>query len=647
MGVGYDRAALVASIAALLLVYLAGYVTGSLLVRPTADRTLSFALVRTVAGLFLSATALLLSLRLTLPWFVVPLAVFLLAVALGRGSAFTPPHMQMRLAPDSQITSLVHAAMTGIVAVLLFAPIVISAFRMAPGTFPPVFYNVDVPYFLEKVHALIGADAYPPGSLSVLGGQRPYHFGLHAVAALIAQGSGMYPHHALFLVVVPLLAAGTVAAALVFVRGLGSPLPLVIGASLVLVSVPTLWYDFWLVVVPRLREAWAEGSLDAVWALTTGWEMWGTTSNIQNLGSHFIALAGVATMITASRTGWTLPVFLFGSAFLFKSPAGIALLAGLGLAQAARVLGERTLAPLAPVAGAALVFGGVYATFWLLPGLPAELTAIWSPLFHVAYVSSHGGLGWFAADLAWLLLPALVVVTIRPPVTDTRSLQLLAFALAPFVVVNSLRLVDLRRDYGISSMNEDDWRQVVMPVPVLLHACVVSLLAARWAALRTSMRAIVACLVALSVGPPALVAARYASVLLTTPTRGHEYADNGALGAALAVIPVEGTLVVTNDLRYPADDFDRDNLQMQIPALFGHQAFAVNYFYEAYPFSPERQRLQRLLQGPDWTPAINDAAREHGWTHLLVRNDVVHPQPNPLERVFDNGIYSVYTFRMP
>ena len=32
---------------------------------------------------------------------------------------------------------------------------------MAPGTFPPVFYNVDTPYSLEKVHALVARYEWP------------------------------------------------------------------------------------------------------------------------------------------------------------------------------------------------------------------------------------------------------------------------------------------------------------------------------------------------------------------------------------------------------------------------------------------------------------------------------------------------------
>jgi len=147
-----------------------------------------------------------------------------------------------------------------------------------------------------------------------------------------------------------------------------------------------------------------------------------------------------------------------------------------------------------------------------------------------------------------------------------------------------------------------------------------------------------------AVTPALTAAARYADVLVEQPARAHEFTDNRAIAQALAVIPVKASILVTNDLRYPADDFRREGLQMQVVSLFGHQAFAVNYMYEAYPFSGDRRRLQRLLEAPDWTPAIHEAARTHHWTHLLIRKDFPHPQRIPLEQIFDGELYSVFRF---
>ena len=80
---------------------------------------------------------------------------------------------------------------------------------------------------------------------------------------------------------------------------------------------------------------------------------------------------------------------------------------------------------------------------------------------------------------------------------------------------------------------------------------------------------------------------------------------------------------------------------MQIPALFGHQAFAVNYVYEAVE---ERRELQHLLTQPEWSDAILDAARAYHWTHLVIHKDYDHPTRIPLERLFENEMYAVFSF---
>jgi hypothetical protein len=635
----YAGAGLIQSIAALAIVYGIGYVTGSLLVDPRHDRTrLSLAVVRLIAGCLLTSIAFLLSLELSLPWFAGPVVLWAIAVIRHRHTAFVPPAVTVAPSRDGVAAALV--------ALVLLAPPVIAALRMAPGAFPPVYFNVDVPYFLEQVHSLHKADAFPPESLSVVDGRRPYHFGLHALAAVVARGSGVAPHHAVFMILVPLLAAGILAAAVGLARAISPAVPSVLALPLLLTPIPTLWYDFSRVLVQTAQHALAEQSFDPFQSLNRNWEIWAVSPNIQNLAAHFLLLAGLGAVANAPVIGWRLAAFLLGSAFVFKSPVGIALVAGFACAQTWRVVMSRSFRPLIPFAAVAAVFGMVYTAFWVLSPVRGELRAIVWPLFYVGYLDSHGGLRWFVYDVAWLLLPALIVqFARRKEDRDAHSLPLLAFAVAPFIVVNVLRLEDLRRGFGISSMNEDDWRQVIMPIPVLLHAFVLSVVGRRWVHLGMSFRSVVIVVIVAAVTPAVAAAARYANVLLEQPERGHEYADNRAIGAALAVIPVTGSILVTNDLRYPADGFSRENLQMQIPSLFGHQGFAVNSMYEAYPFSQERRELQQLLEADAWTPAIDQAARMYHWTHLLIRKDYQHPSPIPLDQIFDSPLYSVYRFK--
>ena len=634
----YAGAELIRSILAVAIVYGIGYVTGSLLIDPKHDRaSLALGIVRLIAGCLITSIAFLLSLELSLPWFSGPIGLFALAVICHRRQAFVPPDVRVTLSWDGVVA--------GFVGVVLLSPPVIAALRMAPGTFPPVFFNVDIPYFLEQVHALVRADGFPPDSLSVVDGRRPYHFGLHASAAVIARGSGIAPHHAVFLMLVPLLAAGTLAAAVVLARTLSPAVPASVAVPLLIVPIPSLWYDFSLPLVRTLQDALLEGTLDPFESLGRNWEVWGVAPNIQNLAAHFILLASLGAVANASVIGWRLPSFLVGSAIIFKSPLGIALVAGFSLAQACRAVVARNLRPLIPIGAVAIVFGVVYGAFWILSPIRAELRAVVWPLFHLAYVYSHGGLRWFVYDVVWLLLPAFVVLLAVRKDPEKQSLPLLAFAAGPFIVVNLLRLVDLRRGLGISSMNEDDWRQLILPVPILLHAFVLSVVGRRWVHVGTAYRRAVIVVVALAVLPALAAATRYGHVLIDQPARGHEFADNRAIGEALALIPTKDTVLVTNDLRYPADDYKRENLQLQIPSLFGHQAFAVNYMYEAYPFSEERRKLQRLLEAEHWTSDIDEAAQTYRWTHLLIRKDSPHPEPIPLEQVFDGALYSVFRFK--
>src|SRR5688572_19113491 len=72
-GTGFMRAAAACGLACVL-----GYVTGALLLPPKdEDTTLAIGIVRTVAGLLLSALGFLLCLRLSLPWAIGPMAMLL------------------------------------------------------------------------------------------------------------------------------------------------------------------------------------------------------------------------------------------------------------------------------------------------------------------------------------------------------------------------------------------------------------------------------------------------------------------------------------------------------------------------------------------------------------------------------------------
>jgi hypothetical protein len=635
------------AIGGLVSVYLLGWVVGALLVetreaaagagRPddrAADPTLPWMLLRLLAGLILSALAFLLSLVLALPWFVGPSVAVAAAIVGHRRAAFTVPIPRVRLT-SSDVAAL-------LVALVLQAPIVVSAFRMAPGPFPPVFFHVDTPYSLEKVHSLTKTSVYPPESLSNAGGRPPYHYGVHGLAAILSRTSGLPAHHSLFLFVLPLLAGGTIAAAFLLARALGPAVASLITVPLLLLRVPSPWYAFWDVVGPLLSKAWLEGSFEPLDTLTADYQVWGPASIVaHNVAAEFVTLASLAALATAPARGWRLAVFLIGTAIVMKVPTGVALLAGFVVMQGYRVLARRNPRALGPAIAVAAICAVCYLAFFAVSAQTPSFKVVPWLFFHLEQAQEHEQLGGLAADLLWVLAPVALASWGKGSWSSSRGVWLLSFAIAPLAVVNLSSSVDARP--GGSGQPTDDWVQALIPVPIVLHAFVIAVLSDRWHALGRRRLAIVAFL-SLTIVQPVLVTGRYLGVLLFEPEKGHEFADNQSIAEALATIPVRGSVIVTNDLRYPADGFSRDNRQMQVPAIFGHQAFAVNYAYERFHFSSARLELHAPLQRNEWNDTILAAARTHGWTHFLVHKNYTHADMIPLEQTFSNRDYAVYRF---
>lgn len=623
----FASAPLLSAAGALMVVYVGGYVAGSLLVQRMDG--VSLAVIRTIAGLLLTTMGFLLSLVLSTPWFIGPGVIVSAAVCVRRRAAFAWPPADIKVGADGAAAALV--------AIVLLSPIAITFLYMAPGSFPPVFYNVDTGYFLEKVHALVAATSYPPESLSNVGIRRTYHYGTQAMAALVSRSSGLPPHQSTFLIVLPLLAIGVVAAAVAAARHVSPALPRAVAVPLLLISAPALSTPFWGTLGPHLWAAFT--SRDLAFDRATGdYSLWGFLSNEgQNVGGDFLILGAVAGIAAARSWGWLLAAFLIGSAILVKTPVGIALFAGFLLAEFWRAVVAKRVWPSPQVLLASAVFAATCLPFFLI-SFESEYRLEIAPLPHLLDVVRSGWLAGFVVDVFWLFLPALIVVAAGITDPDKRSAPILAMAIAPIVIMNTTRLDNVSTGAGGTG---GDWVQILHPIPFLLHAFALSLASRCWRELNRWRRTAVLVLMASVILPVTVAAARYSLALVRNPQSGHEFVDNRSLAAALSAVGTTGSMIVTNDLRYPAEGFARDDRQMQIPALFGHQAFAVNYAHEAVE---ERRALQDLLRQPDWSDAIPQAARTHHWTHLLIRKDYVHPTPIPLERVFENDSYAVYRF---
>jgi hypothetical protein len=162
---------------------------------------------------------------------------------------------------------------------------------------------------------------------------------------------------------------------------------------------------------------------------------------------------------------------------------------------------------------------------------------------------------------------------------------------------------------------------------------------------RISRHAIaIAVLVGLT-GPGAMSLLHHVYVVMVHPEGGHEYVDNRAVADALRHIPLNGTLIATNDVRYPANDYLRNYRQFQLAGLFGHRNLAADLWYGDMS-QADRVRYAawtRLFQEETWPAAQIDRLRQHiPITHVLIHKSYAHASAIPLTLVYENRDYAVY-----
>jgi hypothetical protein len=160
---------------------------------------------------------------------------------------------------------------------------------------------------------------------------------------------------------------------------------------------------------------------------------------------------------------------------------------------------------------------------------------------------------------------------------------------------------------------------------------------------------ICALLVVMIPGLVSLVGHTY--ILLTKPAEGHEYVSNAKIGEILSRIPTQGTLIVTNDLRYPANNYKRKNRQFQFAGIFGHENLATNFKYVGVPktewmaLRKIKNQIDQLFCGDRWKSEEVEALKQtYPITHLVIHKNYPHPEDIPLEKVYENEDYILYVF---
>jgi hypothetical protein len=599
----------------LLLVLLLAYVTGAALFGARGERCGGgMAAVRFTGGFCLLAFFFLLSkVAGSALVFFAGLPLLMIALVLMRR-----PELRCTLAPAGGATAAALALI-----VLTALPVLVMGARMAAGDYPAVFFAGDSPFFLQQVYALMRSDAYPPPSLETWGFSFKYHYGFQAFVALTSLLSGLKPHFVMFGVVHPLLELLTGIVLYSICRRLtASPRAALLCLLLVLLGSRQYLFAFNL-----SDPAW--------WNFITSEENYSFRfPNGPDAAGLLIALCAIRCTLEFAQKNLRLAALFFTALLpVFKLPYLIPVSLGLGLIYVYELQQRFSWRLLIEIAATAALSVLTYVVF-----AQGAATAGGSAGFQFG--------GFLAMSMPWdnetlYIVCGVIVITavVTRLLPSTGMLRLLGFALAPYLLF-ALWRIDIENEYQIFSL-----------AARLLALFAAVYLAAGWldpAARSTAWRhGLFVALLAVLTLPATLSLFNHLHVVTADPARGHEYVDNRAVAAALQTIPLENTLIATNDLRYPANDFIRDYRQFQLAGIFGHRNFGADLVYGGF-LEAERNRYARFLklfQLKNWPAAQIDQLRQSvAITHLLIHKPFAHAQNIPLTRIFENDDYIVYRF---
>lgn len=136
------------------------------------------------------------------------------------------------------------------------------------------------------------------------------------------------------------------------------------------------------------------------------------------------------------------------------------------------------------------------------------------------------------------------------------------------------------------------------------------------------------------------------------PMSGHEVVDNTQLAEVLGCVPLDNSVVITNDLRYPADNYKRVNRQMQLSSLFGHTFYnaELTYIATGFPgtvnerilFLQDRHRLTNLLcNGEVKLDEVSKELKIKGVSHVLIHKGFNHLNFDESGVLCENEKYAV------
>jgi hypothetical protein len=598
-------------------------------------------------------------------------SVLLLSILLGILSAYNVSQFGKLMLPEISAPTLatIGNVIVGLFFVLLFgATILVGDFLMGKGDYPHVFFNFDIPEKLNESFSLTTAQLYPPILRSIEGVQIPYHYGASASVTAFAVFTGIVIHKSMFWAVGPILVLGTVSTIVIFSHKLIQNNGLRI---LAIVSVlPGVYFGSELANVITLSSR----SLDSLTAFTneryssffSNYDLYnpqiagGGVHDISTLSGRFLLLLSFLLFFQKSQKKYFLLSIVLIVLMIFCKMDHVPALLG--------VIGAKVLITLkASKLGFSLSWVGIIlgaiALSFVLFGYSGNDTPTLSSFSFTELLSRfvQNKATTELRIMAIFLTVPLVLITIQKEVAGSfwpaAGPVLIGVVFASFAMAGAFSLINVEKVYG----------QILNP-SWIIGSITITVLITCFEQLRHSGRLLIALilspLIFLSV-EARIQNLNHTRVIISAPSRSHEYINNKLLGDALRYIPINETLIVTNDFR---TEKNNNESKILINASWGHQAYGVSQSWRTPKKARERIRFQKKWLSSHFRADIPGVAKQtlvealnRGWTHFLYYK-LWHTNPDakntrlgkflppreakdfPLELIYENEDYIVMRF---
>lgn len=467
-------------------------------------------------------------------------------------------------------------------------PLIIQGLLMAKNAdFALQFYNVDTPFTLMLAQSFQAGSGYPPALLENEGVQMMYHYGYHAFLALLSDAVQQKVHVVHALMLMPWLFFLTIGLTFQFIKVLARQSVWLTAAGVLL-----LWFGY---------QQYAFNYFNPQ-----------TLKNLLLLPGRYHAVYPYGPSIL----GLGLLLLIL---WLMRLKTARAYVLAIGLV-AILPLVKIPYAPLAGIGfGLTMLYVAIHEKKWVYLMYPAAaLAAMLFFYFLFAHTQTESPQLTFwqpspiSKDFIFsVVLGAGVLLVIKYIVGDAFEWQNHLWVLFFLIPLPMLYLT-----VHIDSVNA--W-QVITEIPFLLWLFVSAITFQHIKYFSPKQRRLSLVAGVLFVALPFLNLCFYSAILIVNPARGHEYCNNQMLAATLRQIPIKGTLLATNDLRYPAENFKRDRNQFQFSALYGHQIKVSNLSYLVTPdFIEKGVAFQAALPKVAPTESDRDFLRKAGVTHFVL-----------------------------